>query len=122
MYKFLFELFTDPLSLPINPLYEYIILAVIGVLAFKIAWEVSPGGTFGSEIHWSVRLIVFVVLWAIADFIIMAVQWLINNWILTLIIICSVIAVIVIACLIVIMIKRKNARKESQNNDNNEEQ
>lgn len=121
MYKFLFELFTDPLSLPINPLYEYIILAIIGALAFKIAWEVSPGGTFGSEIHWSVRLIAFVVLWAIADFIIIAVQLLINNWIVTLIIIYSVIAVIVITCLIVIMIKRKNVRKENQNDDNNEE-
>lgn len=122
MYKFLFELFTDPLSLPINPLCEYIILAFIGVLAFKIAWEISPGGTFGSEIHWSVRLIAFIVLWAITDFIITAIQWLINNWILTLIIVCSVIAIIIITCLTVIAIKRKNARKENQNYDNNEEQ
>lgn len=122
MYKFLFELFTDPLSLPVNPMYEYIILAVIGVFAFKIAWEISPGGIFGSEIHWSVRFIAFVVLWAVADFIIMAVQWLINNWVLTLIIICSIIAVIIAICLAVMAIKRKKIRKESQNNDNNEKQ
>lgn len=122
MYKFLFELFTDPLSLPIDPLYEYIILAVIGALALKIAWEVSPGGTFGSEIHWPVRFIAFVVLWAVTDFMIMTVQWLINNWVLTLIIICSIIAVIVAICLIVMVFKRKNSRKENQNNDNNEKQ
>lgn len=79
MYKFLFELFTDPLPLPINPLYEYIILAVIGFIAYKVAWEASPGGTFGSEIHWSVRILVFVVLWAIAYAVIMAIQWLMNN-------------------------------------------
>lgn len=122
MYKFLFELFIDPLSLPINPLYEYIILAVIGVIAFKIAWEASPGGTFGSEIHWTVRLIVFVVLWAITDFIIMAIQWLINNWVLTLIIVCSVIAVIIMICLIGMDIKRKNARKETDANETVEKQ
>lgn len=122
MYKFLFELFTDPLSLPINPMYEYIILAVIGVFAFKIAWEISPGGIFGSEIHWSVRFIAFVVLWTVADFAIMAVQWLINNWMLTLIIICSIIAIIVAICLTVMVIKRKKIRKENHDNDNNEKQ
>ena len=69
MLKFLFELLTDPLSLPINPLYEYIILGIIGIIAFKIAWEISPGGKMGSLIHWSVRLIVFAILWAVLNFV-----------------------------------------------------
>lgn len=122
MYKFLFGLFTDPLSLPINPLYEYIILVIIGIIAFNIAWEISPGGEWGSLIHWSVRLIVFVILWAITDLAIIAIQWLINNWILTLIIIVGIIAFFAIICILAIMLKRKNARKEKLNNDTNEKQ
>lgn len=31
-FKFMFERLTDPLGLPINALYEYIILAVIGAV------------------------------------------------------------------------------------------
>ena len=37
IFKFLFERATDPLGLPINAFYEYIILAVIGAVAYGIA-------------------------------------------------------------------------------------
>ena len=39
IFKFLFERATDPLGLPINTLYEYIILAVIGAVAYGIAYS-----------------------------------------------------------------------------------
>jgi hypothetical protein len=65
MLKFLFGILTDPLGLPIDAIWEYLILAVIGAIAFVIAWNASPGGDFGSLIHWVVRLIAFVALWAI---------------------------------------------------------
>ena len=61
----IFDIATDPLGLPIPALWEYIILGVVGLVAFKIAWEVSPGGVGGSAIHWTVRLIAFVVIWAV---------------------------------------------------------
>lgn len=65
MYKLIFELLTDPLGLPINALWEYFILLIIGAISFSVGWEASPGGRFGSIIHWCVRLIAFFVLWAI---------------------------------------------------------
>ena len=80
MLKLLFEILTSPLGLPIDAIWEYLILAVIGAIAFKVAWESSPGGIFGSLIHWSVRFVVFVVLWAIVYSIIALVQWIFANW------------------------------------------
>jgi hypothetical protein len=65
LYKFIFTLLTDPLGLPISPIWEYVILAILNEIAFKIAWNVSPGGAWGSEIHWAVRIPFFCVMWAI---------------------------------------------------------
>ena len=64
--KLLFELLTSPLGLPIKWYYEYIIMFVIGKIAFSYGWEKSPGGPFGSIIHYFYRTIAFFVLWAIA--------------------------------------------------------
>ena len=83
MFKLIFELLTDPLGLPVNDLWEYLILAVIGIIAYSIGWEASPGGLFGSLIHWTVRLLAFFVLWACTYAAISAVQWVIDHWIIT---------------------------------------
>lgn len=90
MYSLFFDILTDPLGLPINDLWEYLILAVIGKIAFSIGWEASPGGIFGAIIHWIVRLLAFFALWAITHSVIAAVQWLIVNWLMVLIILVSV--------------------------------
>lgn len=86
MYSIIFDILTDPLGLPINDLWEYLILAVIGKIAFSIGWEASPGGIFGAIIHWIVRLLAFFALWAITYAVIVAAQWLIANWLMALII------------------------------------
>lgn len=36
MYKLVFELLTDPLGLPINALWEYLILLIIGAISFSV--------------------------------------------------------------------------------------
>ena len=90
MYSLIFDILTDPLGLPINDLWEFAILAVIGKIAFSIGWEASPGGIFGAIIHWIVRLLAFFALWAITYAVIVAVQWLIANWLMVLIILVSV--------------------------------
>lgn len=111
MYKLIFEFLTEPLGLPIQWYWEYIILGIIGLIAFKIAWEVSPGGRFGSEIHWLVRIVTFVVLWAIARGTIVAIKWLISNWILA-----SVIAITLVAstiCTIIIVRNHKQKTKKT---------
>lgn len=111
MYKLIFEFLTEPLGLPVQWYWEYIILAIIGTIAFKIAWEISPGGRFGSEIHWTVRIVAFVVLWAIARGTIVTSKWLISNWILA-----SVIAITLVAstiCTILIVRKHKQKTKKT---------
>lgn len=78
MLKFFFELLTSPLGLPIDAIWEYVILAVIAAVAFCIGWVVSPGGEWGSAIHWVVRFVAFIVLWATVYGIIAAVNWIIG--------------------------------------------
>ncbi len=105
MLKFLFDILTDPLGLPIDAIWEYLILAVIGAIAFVIAWNISPGGDFGSLIHWVVRLIAFVILWAIVYGIIALVQWIFANWVLILCILGGVVVIGGIITIIVLKIK-----------------
>jgi len=81
MLKFLFELLTDPLGLPLAWHWELLAMAVIGCVAFAVGWEVSSGGEFGSLIHWIVRFGTFVVLWAVVYAIIIVAQWATANWI-----------------------------------------
>ena len=104
MLKFLFGVLTVPLGLPIDAIWEYLILAVIGAIAFGVAWNISPGGRFGSLIHWVVRLIAFVVLWAIVYGIIALVQWIFANWVL---ILCILGGVVVIGGIIAIIALRE---------------
>ena len=96
MFKLIFELLTDPLGLPVNDVWEYLILAVIGGVAFSIAWEASPGGILGSLIHWIVRLLAFFSLWACTYAAISAVQWVIDHWIIT---ICVLVGIALAVCI-----------------------
>lgn len=81
IFSFIFDLITDPLALPLSPLWEYLILLILGTIAFHIAWEASPGGFGGSAIHWFVRTVAFVVMWAVAYAIIAAAKFVIAHWI-----------------------------------------
>lgn len=84
MYKFLFELIVEPLGLPIYFIYEYMILLIISEFAFHIAWDATPGGKWGSEIHWFVRVISFLVIWFLTYSVILVLKWIISNWVLLL--------------------------------------
>ena len=110
MLKFLFGILTDPLGLPIDAIWQYLILTVIGAIAFGISWEASPGGRVGSLIHWVVRLIAFVVLWAIVYGIIALVQWIFANWVL---ILCILGGVVVIGGIIAIIVLKKKAGEKN---------
>lgn len=89
IFKFLFERATDPLGLPINAFYEYIILAVIGAVAYGIAYSkvgdmyhgsLISGRTEGSFFHWLIRLILFVWLWLLAYGAIQGYYFVTANW------------------------------------------
>ena len=81
MLKLLYTLFTDPLGLPIEPLWEYVILLIVGEIVHEIAWNTSPGGTFGSLIYWVTKLLAFVIIWAVLYAIIATIQFIIAYWI-----------------------------------------
>lgn len=75
MFKFLYTIFTSPLGLPINPLWEYLILLIVGEVVHEIAWQVSPGGKIGSFIYWITKLFAFVAIWVLLYGIIWIVQF-----------------------------------------------
>ena len=118
MFKCIFEILTDPLGLPREWYWEYLILAVIGAAAYAVAYRcvgdmysggMIDGSTSGSFFHWLIRLNLFVTLWAVTYGIIAAVKWLTDNWKLVLYIMGGVVVVVGIATVIAIMIrKRKN--------------
>lgn len=107
MYKFLFEVITDPLGLPISPLWEYVILVVLNEIAFQIAWNASPGGKWGSEIHWAVRIPTFIIIWAVTYGIIWLVKWICINWVLVLSILGGIVLVAGITGILLLR-RRKN--------------
>jgi hypothetical protein len=74
-------LLTDPLGLPIEPLWEYVILWVIGEIVHAIAWRTSPGGTFGSLIYWGTKLIAFVAIWLVLYVLIAVIKFIIAYWV-----------------------------------------
>lgn len=81
MLKIFYILLTDPLGLPIDVWWEYIILLVVGEIVHEIAFSVSPGGTFGSLIYWVTKLLAYVVIWGILYIVIAAVKFIIAHWI-----------------------------------------
>ena len=81
MLKLFYTLLTDPLGLPIEPLWEYIILLIVGEIVHEIAWNVSPGGTFGSLIYWATKFIAFAAIWVVLYAIIAIIKFIIAHWI-----------------------------------------
>ena len=121
MFKLLFEFLTEPLGLPIEWYWEYVILAVIGTFTYIIAYNcvgsmygggLISGRGIGSFFHWLIRLVFFVIIWAITYGIIALVKWICANWILVL---CILGGIVVLAATISIItaIHKKKTKKTS---------
>ena len=119
MFKFIFEILTDPLGLPIEWYWEYLILAVIGAAAYAVAYRcvgdmysggMIDGSKSGSFFHWLIRLILFVILWAVTYGIIAAVKLLTDNWVLVLSILGGVVAVVGIVAIAAIIVRRRKEK------------
>ena len=67
MKKLIFDFIVSPLSVFENPFYNYIIITIIGLLAFYVAWNIvgklGIRGKLGSLLHWIIRIITFVSIW-----------------------------------------------------------
>ena len=104
MLKILYEILVSPLGLPINPIWEYVIIFIVGEITHEVAFWISPGGRFGSLIYWVSKFLIFVAAWAILYGIILAIKFIISNWIWF--IIGGII--LLLASIILIIIFRKN--------------
>lgn len=87
VFKLLFEFVTDQLTLFDNSLYNYIAMGVLAVVAFSVAFkfvgflyklDIISGKASGSLIHWSVRLLVFLILYILVTLIILLVRLIIT--------------------------------------------
>lgn len=115
MLRFLFEILTDPLGLPLEAWKEYLILLAIGECAYIFAYYIVGSlyrdkdistHTAGSVAHWGIRLITFIVMWAITH----AIIWLVKHKEVTYIIITSILIGISIICLILRLILQRKGK------------
>ena len=90
LFSFIFDKLTDPLGLPIAVWKEWLILLVIGAIAYRVAFSIVGDmydvgdistGIGGSFFHWLIRLIVFVAMWAITYGAIRVWQFCAAHWI-----------------------------------------
>ena len=105
MFKLFFELLTDPLGLPIDWIYEYIILGVI------------YGRFSGSLFHWIIRLFAFCLLWAITYGVIWIGKRIIENWQIILMFAICIIGTAII-CSVTIFVMRLIKRRKTVDNTN----
>ena len=93
LFRFCFDQLTDPFTLPLNPITEYIILAFIGMLAFTLAYRfvgnmyaagTISGCVLGSFFHWALRFLLFVFMWRIADRAIVVYRFIAERWVILL--------------------------------------
>ena len=116
MFKFIFDLATEPLGLPIEWYYEWIVLLVIGEIAHRVAYDKVDvlyhngsisGRSAGSFFHWIIRTVVFGATWAITYGVIWIGKFVMAHKIQVTIGICSVVAV-VIAVKLLVWAKERN--------------
>ncbi len=98
MKRFIFDLITSPYSLFDDPIYNYISMAIVGSIAFTIAWNIvgksGIRGELGSILHWTIRIIAFIVVWFLFSILISITIFIINNWVMTLM--CLIILIILL--------------------------
>lgn len=123
--KFLYERATDPLGLSINPVYEYIILAVIDFIAYKMAYDkvgdmyhdgLIDGKAAGSFFHWLIRVLLFVAVWFVVYSIIQVFFFVTANWHIILMIVSSI-ACTAILCVLAVFIMRMIRKRMTANNN-----
>ena len=90
LLKFLFEQATDPLTLPISPVAEWIVLLIINELVYRMAYSMVgdlyssgciSGRAAGQLVHWILRTICFFVVWGVVSAVIIVGQFVVDNWI-----------------------------------------
>lgn len=114
--KPVFEMITGEYVLFDNIIYNYITLSIVGIIALKVAWDfvgklydsgIIMGKSSGSIIHWTIRLITFIVLFYILSGII---------WLTKIIYTHKTVSAIILASSVIFMILYKFIQKVYRNN------
>lgn len=81
--KGVFDFIKLPLSLPISPIWDFVICAIIGEIACQIAFHFAGeiGDSSGERLlfHWIIRIPLYFIMWLLACFIIIVVRFFINH-------------------------------------------
>ena len=110
--KPIFEYITGNYIIFENPIYNYVIMGCVGVIAFGIAWfivgelyaeSLISGSEIGSIIHWGLRFIAFLIIYVI---------FLIAIWFIKMLIIIPIwVWILLVATVVVIATIRKILEK-----------
>ena len=118
--KGLFELITETLGLPLEWYWEYIIMVLIGEISYQFAYKkvgnlyangIISGSNMGSYLHWFIRLLCYVSIWAIVDGLIYVARFIINHWQLILCAVGAIVGTCLICSLAVIVIRNIKSRR-----------
>ncbi len=113
----LFNFLTFPLGLPIDPFWSYVIMLIVGEVAYRIAYnavgKMYSGGEIhgslsGSGWHWVIRVPVFLAIWAVLYGIISLIKLIIAYWQVALFITSGVLALIA-TILVVLAVRRQRS-------------
>lgn len=122
--SFIFDRLTDPLGLPISVVWEYVILLALNGVAYIIAYSAVgdmyrsgniSSSTAGSVVHWVIRFIVFIIIWAIAYTVIWSVKFITAHWVAIFCILGGILFAAAVIGIIVIVRKKENRRVFSDN-------
>lgn len=116
----LFNFFTYPLGLPIDTLYSYIIMLVVGEFAYRIAYSsvgklytknIIQGSFNGSICHWLFRFPVYIIIWAVLYGLISLGKFIYSNWKIVLLVSGCVVATVIILAITELVKKKIRERK-----------
>lgn len=117
--KQLYEMLTYPLSIIEDPFWDFVLMTIIGSLAFIVAWnfvgEIGIRGKAGSILHWTVRIIVMFLLCFITSLVIKLVIFIYNIPLVTWLAIG--IAVLLILLIVIVLKFTLFSKKEKKRNE-----
>ena len=106
VFRLCFEYLTDPLSLPLDPLVEWIILVVMHELAYRLSFSmvrdlyrsgIISSRLVGSFLHWFFRTTCFLGTWAGINFAIATYRFIAKHWLMIICAIGSILLILILA-------------------------
>ena len=122
LFKALYDFVVDQFTLFENPFWNYVIAAIVGTIAFSIAWNLVGrlydagdihGGGCGSILHWTIRILVTVFLFLLISLIIATIRFVlsVSGWVW------AIVLLVVGLLLITFLLVRKRKKRMQKNQD-----